>query len=126
MEVGSGSFMKDSLALVGRESPTHEHLSQRRLLAYIVIKRLNMHEQSIMAVEGDNRNLRSNSLDQLYARAFSEYGIKCLWSWRQIKNPSSGHARVIARALRAEGGRAARELSWKIEDACDAADKFST
>lgn len=85
-----------------------------------------MHEQSIMAVEGDNRNLRSNSLDQLYARAFSEYGIKCLWSWRQIKNPSSGHARVIARALRAEGDRAARELSWKIEDACDAADKFPT
>lgn len=66
------------------------------------------------------------SVEHLYARAFSEHGARCLWSWKRIANPSPGHARVIARALRSEGDRSAWELSWEIEDACDAADRPST
>lgn len=66
---------------------------------------------------------RAEAFERLYERAFAEYGVKCLWSWAPVGNPTPEHARVIARALKSEGGRSARELAWKIEDACDAADR---
>ena len=62
----------------------------------------------------------------LYNRAFSEFGAQCLWSWAPVAEPAPRHARVIARALKAEGNRAAYELAWQIEEACDAADRTST
>lgn len=68
----------------------------------------------------DNEKQHAEALERLYRRAFSEYGVKCLWSWVPVNHPTTAHARVIARALIAEGDRAARELAWKIEDACDA------
>jgi hypothetical protein len=68
----------------------------------------------------------TQALAALYNRAFSEYGVQCLWSLKPVSNPTPDHARVIARALRSEGNRGAWELSWEIEDACDAAEGSSS
>jgi len=84
-----------------------------------------MPKQSIVTGDRsvDNRKQHTEALECLYCRAFSEYGVKCLWSWAPVDHPTTAHARVIARALIAEGDRVARELAWKIQDACDAADR---
>ena len=61
-------------------------------------------------------------LEALYAEAFSRFGTACLWSKQPCRHPTTEHARIIARTLRAEGGRNAYALARRIEEACDAAD----
>jgi hypothetical protein len=57
----------------------------------------------------------------LYRRAFAEYGTRALWNKRPIETPTPEDALVVARALRIEGNRAARQLAERIEKACRAA-----
>jgi len=57
----------------------------------------------------------------LYARAFDAYGAAALWNKVCLENPGPEHALVIARALRVEGDRHARQLAEDIEQAVKAA-----
>jgi hypothetical protein len=54
----------------------------------------------------------------LYRQAFEEYGVGALWNKRVLENPTREDALVVARALRVEGNRAARQLAEQIERAC--------
>lgn len=53
----------------------------------------------------------------LYRRAFEAYGAAALWNKKLLDDPSPEHALVIARALRIEGDRGARQLAEEIERA---------
>jgi hypothetical protein len=57
----------------------------------------------------------------LYRRAFSRYAARALWNKRRLDNPTPEDALVVARALRVEGDRHARQLAEEIERACRAA-----
>ena len=56
----------------------------------------------------------------LYRQAFKEYGARALWNKRMLEEPTREDALVVARALRVEGNRAARQLAELIERACRA------
>ena len=56
----------------------------------------------------------------LYRRAFAAYSIRALWNKRELDVPTREDALVIARALRVEGNREARQLAERIERACRA------
>ena len=58
---------------------------------------------------------------RLYRRAFKEYGRRALWNKRVLEEPTKEDALVVARALRIEGNREARQLAEQIERACRAA-----
>jgi hypothetical protein len=60
-------------------------------------------------------------LATLYRRAFAEYGARALWNKRELETPTPADALVVARALRMEGNREARQLAEQIERACRAA-----
>jgi hypothetical protein len=60
-------------------------------------------------------------LASLYRRAFAEYGARALWSKRELEAPTPDDALVVARALRVEGNREARQLAEQTERACRAA-----
>lgn len=64
--------------------------------------------------------VETNDFVTLYRRAFAEFGARALWNKRLIDPPTKEDALVIARALRIEGNRAARELAEQIERACHA------
>jgi hypothetical protein len=57
---------------------------------------------------------------RLYRQAFKEYGARALWNKRMLEEPTREDALVVARALRVEGNRAARQLAEQIERACRA------
>jgi len=57
----------------------------------------------------------------LYRRAFAEYGTQALWNKRMLDEPTPEDALVVARALRIEGDRKARQIAEQIEKACRAA-----
>ena len=57
----------------------------------------------------------------LYRQAFAKYGTQALWNRRMLDDPSPEDALVVARALRIEGDRMAREVAEQIESACRAA-----
>jgi hypothetical protein len=57
----------------------------------------------------------------LYRRAFKEFGSRALWNVRELEDPDSKDALVIARYLRGEGNLAARRLAERIERTCHAA-----
>lgn len=57
---------------------------------------------------------------RLYRQAFEEYGAHALWNKRMLEEPTREDALVVARALRVEGNRAARQLAEQIERACRA------
>jgi hypothetical protein len=57
----------------------------------------------------------------LYRRAFADFGTQALWNKRFLDEPTPEDALVIARALRIEGDREARQLAEQIEKACRAA-----
>jgi hypothetical protein len=58
---------------------------------------------------------------RLYRQAFEEYGTRALWNKRCLEEPTKEDALVVARALRVEGNREARQLAEQIERACRAA-----
>ena len=58
---------------------------------------------------------------ELYRRAFGEYGTRALWNQRLLESPTPEDALVVARALRIEGDRNARQLAEDTERACRAA-----
>jgi hypothetical protein len=58
---------------------------------------------------------------RLYRQAFAKYGAHALWNKRFLEKPTKEDALVVARALRLEGDRAARQLAEQIERACRAA-----
>lgn len=64
---------------------------------------------------------QADDLATLYRRAFEEYGTHALWNKRSIEAPTPDDALVVARALRIEGNRQARQLAEQIEEACRAA-----
>ena len=53
----------------------------------------------------------------LYRRAFEAHGAAALWNKARIDDPTPDHALVIAKALRVEGDRKARQLAEDIEKA---------
>jgi hypothetical protein len=57
---------------------------------------------------------------RLYRQAFAEYGTRALWNKRVLEEPTKEDALVVARALRVEGNRDARQLAEQIERACRA------
>jgi len=59
--------------------------------------------------------------EALYHRAFAEYGIHALWSYRELEHPTPEEAMTITRSLRIEGNLEARRLAEQIERACRAA-----
>jgi hypothetical protein len=65
--------------------------------------------------------VQTDDFASLYRRAFAEFGTRALWNKRLIEIPTREDALVVARALRIEGNRAARELAEQIERACHAA-----
>ena len=65
--------------------------------------------------------VETDDFASLYRRAFAEFGARALWNKRLIEAPTKEDALVVARALRIEGNRAARELAEQIERACHAA-----
>jgi len=64
---------------------------------------------------------RPEDLGSLYRRAFADFGAHALWNKRALENPTEDDALVVARALRIEGNREARQLAEQIEQACRAA-----
>lgn len=58
---------------------------------------------------------RAALLATLYARAFREFGSRCLWNLRQFEHPTTEQALGITRALRIEGNMDARRLAEEIE-----------
>jgi len=48
------------------------------------------------------------------------YGACALWNKRFLEKPTKEDALVVARALRVEGNREARQLAEQIERACRA------
>lgn len=61
----------------------------------------------------------------LYRHAYAVYGVRALWNKRELDAPTAEDALVVARALRLEGNRAARQLAEQIERACRAAIQHS-
>ncbi|MBU6320757.1 MAG: hypothetical protein KGS00_14045 [Alphaproteobacteria bacterium] len=59
----------------------------------------------------------------LYRQAFDAFGTAALWNKARIENPSPEHALIIARALRIEGDRRARQLAEDIERAVRGSDR---
>jgi len=57
---------------------------------------------------------------RLYRQAFAAYGTRALWNKRVLEAPTKEDALVLARALRMEGNREARQLAEQIERACRA------
>ena len=55
----------------------------------------------------------TQEIEHLYRRAFAEYGTHALWNMRPLESPTPEDARVVARALRIEGDRAARLLAGR-------------
>jgi len=60
-------------------------------------------------------------LNELYQRAFREFGPMALWNVKQQASPTSAHALLVAQALRHKGDLQARRLAEEIEAACRAA-----
>ena len=56
----------------------------------------------------------------LYRQAFAAYGTRALWNKRVLEHPTKEDALVVARALRVEGNREARQLAEQLERACRA------
>jgi len=65
---------------------------------------------------------QSEDYAALYRRAFRDYRTRALWNKRELETPMPEDALVIARALRIEGDRSARQLAEQIERACRASD----
>ena len=63
----------------------------------------------------------SGDYASLYRRAFEQCGVRALWNKRLLDEPAPEDALVVARALRIEGDRGARQLAEKIEQVCRAA-----
>lgn len=57
----------------------------------------------------------------LYHQAFEMYGALCLWSTREIENPSLSDVLDAASRLRREGNMASRRFAAKLEESCRAA-----
>jgi hypothetical protein len=51
----------------------------------------------------------------LYRKAFETFGAAALWNKARIEDPTPEHALVIAKALRIEGDKGARQLAEDIE-----------
>ncbi len=58
---------------------------------------------------------------RLYRQAFANFGVRALWNWRDIEQPTITQALSIADSLRTEGNLQARGLAAQIEQACRAA-----
>jgi len=56
----------------------------------------------------------------LYRRAFEQFGVAALWSFRPVPDPAPEDALAICRSLRIEGNLEARRLAEQIERACRA------
>ena len=61
-------------------------------------------------------------LEQLYRRAFAEFGPVALWNVAQAEHPTPGAALAITPALRTHGSMAGRQLAEAIEPLCRAPD----
>jgi hypothetical protein len=60
-------------------------------------------------------------IEELYHRAFAEYGIHALWNRRELEHPTPQEALTITWSLRVEGDLKARRLAEQLEQACRAA-----
>lgn len=63
----------------------------------------------------------TEAVTSLYHQAFRDFGVRALWSWKEMDRPTITQALTIADSLRTEGNRASRALAAQIEQACRAA-----
>ena len=78
-----------------------------------------------MSDAADTKELKTttasrDTLEQLYACAFAEYGSRALWNIRRFDAPTPEQIVAIARQLRTEGDMGARRLAEQIERAARA------
>jgi hypothetical protein len=58
---------------------------------------------------------------RLFRQAFADFGVRALWNWRDLEQPTITQALTIADSLKKEGNLEARALAVAIEQACRAA-----
>jgi hypothetical protein len=63
----------------------------------------------------------SEELRALYQQAFTDYGLRALWSSRPAARPTIADLLAITESLRVEGGVSGRQLAERIVAACRAA-----
>ena len=78
-----------------------------------------------MSDAADTKELTTNiaspdTMEQLYVRAFAEYGSRALWNIRRFDAPTPEQIVAIVRQLRTEGDMGARRLAEQIERAARA------
>jgi hypothetical protein len=66
----------------------------------------------------DDQTTEPKNFVSLGRRAFAEFGTQALWNERMLDEPKPEDALVVARPLRIEGDRKARELAEQIERVC--------
>jgi hypothetical protein len=69
----------------------------------------------------DSESVQIEDYVSLYRRAFEQFGVAALWSFRPVPDPAPEDALAICRSLRIEGNMDARRLAEQIEQACRAA-----
>jgi hypothetical protein len=64
---------------------------------------------------------RTEEIQDLYRRAFHEFGTIALWNMRPVESPTAADALAITKALRTHGRMDGRRLAERIETLCRAA-----
>jgi hypothetical protein len=64
---------------------------------------------------------RTKEIQELYRRAFREFGTVALWNMRPVQAPTPADALAITTALRTHGRMDGRRLAERIEEICRAA-----
>jgi hypothetical protein len=64
---------------------------------------------------------RAEEIQDLYRRAFREFGTIALWNMRPVESPTAADALAITKALRTHGRMDGRRLAERIETLCRAA-----
>jgi hypothetical protein len=65
---------------------------------------------------------RDGEIEEVYRRAFREFGAIALWNRRAVAHPTPSDALAITGALRTHGTMAGRRLAERLEKLCHAAE----
>ncbi|HEU0215330.1 MAG TPA: hypothetical protein VFQ90_01615 [Stellaceae bacterium] len=60
----------------------------------------------------------AEEVQDLYRRAFRDFGTIALWSLRAVEKPTAADALAITKALRTHGRMDGRRLAERIETLC--------
>jgi hypothetical protein len=90
-----------------------------RLLDRVKVNRIRQQMKGVTSWQQSNYNRKISRVCTV--ELFAEYGTRALWNKHALEAPTPEDALVIARALRIEGNREARQLAERMERACRAA-----